>query len=88
MPVPFGVLALFVVFGGGSMRLSRQFVLLGGLPMCVVYDVSSLWKFAHHLLRCTKRTIGYRMTCAGESTITECSERMPRTLTLQQPASL
>jgi hypothetical protein len=37
MPVSSFVIALFVVFGSGTMSLRRKFVLLGGSPVYVVH---------------------------------------------------
>jgi len=31
----------FVMFGGGTMGARRQFVPLGGLPVCLVHGVAS-----------------------------------------------
>jgi hypothetical protein len=37
MPLSPFVVAFFMVFGGSSMGARRKFVLLGGLPVCVVH---------------------------------------------------
>jgi hypothetical protein len=37
MPISSFVIALFIMFGGGPMGVRREFVLLGGFPVCVVH---------------------------------------------------
>jgi hypothetical protein len=45
----------FVMFGGGTMGLRREFVVLGGSPVFLVHSVSSCGNMGNSPLICTRR---------------------------------
>ena len=53
-PSPY-VIPFFMVFGGSTMGLRRQFVLLGCFKVCVVRHVSSCGTVLNALFLCTAR---------------------------------